>query len=174
MPELISATLTFGLVALRAASQRSSGVSKEAINVFSRVEEVCSQVDVSSFSYLGKRNSVVSELNERVVEHLNSAWSGDEIAPVSWVSYRNAREFLAILPASVPNPEVAIEPDDGAISLEWHVGYRKLFAMSVGVGTRFAFVGLYGNDKIYGVLDFDKLPREAPEIVVSSIKRLSK
>lgn len=173
MPEIISAALTFGLVAFRASGARSSGVSDEAKDVEQRITAIYVQAD-ESIVYSDKRHGVIDNLNNQLIEYLNTEWDGQGASPVSWTSYKNAKDFIRMLPSTIANPDVSIEPGGSAISLEWYYDRRKLFAVSIGSTHRFAFSGLNGPNKIYGVTEFAGTDGGVPAVLLSEVKALSR
>lgn len=84
--------------------------------------------------------------------------AGQSIEPST---YRHASQFLALLPASTPNPEIVVE-DDGEIAFDWDLGPRRVFSVSVGRDGTLSYAGLFGIQKAHGVtmLDDDAIPHE--------------
>lgn len=76
-------------------------------------------------------------------------------------TYRHASQFLALLPASTPDPEIVVE-DDGEIAFDWDLGPRQVFSVSVGRDGTLSYAGLFGIQKAHGVtmLDDDAIPHE--------------
>lgn len=120
-------------------------------------------------TYSMPRGSVISELREVLVEYLKSEWDGKGPSPISWTTYRNAKEFIELLPPNYPDPELGVEERNGAISLEWHFGYRRVLAISIGGGTRLAFAGLNGIREIYGVSEFGRNDRNIPQELLDGV-----
>lgn len=81
-----------------------------------------------------------------------------------------ARRLILALPPTIPNPELAVDPDDGAISLEWYAGRSRVFSVSVGNSPRMACAGIDGTDSWHGVASFDGA--KAPTFVLQSIQRV--
>lgn len=123
-----------------------------------------------SLSITGLRGAVLSELMELRNEHSEKGWDGAEAPPVAAVALDRARELILALPFSIPNPELAIDPDDGAISLEWYAGPSRVFSVSVGLSSRMACAGLDGTDSWHGVARFDGA--KVPDFVLQSIQRI--
>ena len=171
MPEDIRTILTFSHVALRAFGKMSAALSPEAGNISARVA-VCFSLEGIA-AYTNSRAGVLADLDGQIIESLSSEEDGGEAPTVSFNSYWNAKEFLILLPASIPDPEVAIEPDDGAISLEWHFGYRRVFAVSVGQSRRIAFAGLNGTDRVHGVAEFDEKQGVTPSKVLEEVRSIA-
>src|SRR6266566_2805256 len=60
-------------------------------------------------------------------------WDGSGAQPVTYGVKLRAQEFLDALPAGVPLPTIAADPD-GEIEFEWYVGPRQVFSVSIGKG----------------------------------------
>ena len=75
-------------------------------------------------------------------------------------TYRHASQFLALLPASTPKPEIIVE-EDGEIAFDWDFGPRRVFSVSVGRDGTLSYAGLSGIRKAHGVtmLEHDSIPR---------------
>jgi hypothetical protein len=173
MPEDVRTILTFSHVALRAFGKMSAALSAEAENVSARVEAVCISLEGIT-AYTNSRAAVIADLDTQIVEMLSAEEDGGDMPIVSFNSYWNAKEFLVLLPANIPDPEVAIEPGDGAISLEWHFGYRRVFAVSVGQGRRIAFAGINGTDRVHGVAEFDEKQGVPPRKVLEEVGSIAR
>lgn len=78
--------------------------------------------------------------------------------------------FIQALPPWVPAPEFAVDPDEGAISLEWYAGPSRVFSASVRHSSRMACAGLDGTDSWHGVAQFDGA--KVPDFVLQSIQRI--
>lgn len=65
-----------------------------------------------------------------------------------------ALAFVFALPADVPRPEVALEPD-GSLALDWMVARRRSFSLSVGRSNRLPYAWIDGAEGGHGVETFD-------------------
>lgn len=174
MPEPISliAFTSVGLggaAGLRDVSNRRSGFSEHA-DFVAREAQILIEKNDRSFSIIGERGKVLSELLELQAEHSTPGWDGAEAPPVSPIAMDQARRLILALPSSIPNPELAVDPDDGAISLEWYAGPSRVFSVSVGTSSRMACAGIDGTDSWHGVASFDGV--KAPPFVLQSIQRV--
>ncbi len=171
MPDLVSMTaLTMtACVALRAQVRRGSAVSAEGEYVRSHVTEVWDNFG-RSISMQGAHADLLDQLDALIAEHVNPGWDGNVAPPVSYATAQNARDLIKALPATVSSPELAVEPDDAAISFEWYGGYRKVFAVSVGNSGRLACAGLDGTDQWHAALHFEG--ETVPTFVLDSIRRV--
>lgn len=157
--------------ALRSSNPRSnSALSIEGRELHERVTEVWGAFD-KSISLRGPHGELFSELDSLVAEHSTPGWDGDSAPPVSFATLQNAKDFIGALSHSTAKPELAVEPDDAAISFEWHVGYRKVVSVSVGESDRLAVAGLDGVDHWHAVLKFDGA--NLPPLVAESIQRIA-
>jgi hypothetical protein len=174
MPEPISlmaitAVGLSGIAALRDTSNRRSGFSDHA-NYLAREAKTLVEKNDRSQSLVGLRGAILSELIDLKDEHSHRGWDGGEAPPVLRVVLDRARELIMSLPTSIPNPELAVDPDDGAVSLEWYAGPSRIFSVSVGRSSRMACAGIDGTDSWHGVARFDGA--KVPEFVLQSIQRI--
>lgn len=114
--------------------------------------------------------ALLGELDALILEHSNPGWDGQEAPPVSYIIAQNAKGIIRALPADIPSPELAVDPDDAAISFEWHGGYRKVFSFSVGASGRLACAGLNGTDRWHAALAFDG--ERLPALVLQSVRQV--
>jgi len=95
-------------------------------------------------------------------------WDGYGAGPVSEATRYYARQFVRMLPTSMPIPEISAEPD-GEIAFEWHRGRSGVFSISVGGSDELTYAGLFGRSKAYGTEFFDD---ELPETIATHLRRL--
>lgn len=174
MPEPVSlmavAVVGFGsATVLRDVSNRQSGFSESANFVARQVQSLVVKNE-QAFSATALRNSVLSELVDLANEHNEKGWDGGEAPPVSRIAVRQAQDLIVALPADIPDPELAVDPDDGAVALEWYVGPAQVFSVSVGTSQRMACAGMDGTDAWHGVARFDGA--KVPEFVLQGIRRV--
>ncbi len=101
-------------------------------------------------------------------ECANENWDGYGARPIDLNSFNEAKRFIRALPTTVPDPEVAVDPD-GEISLEWYFEPRKVFSVSIGKRNEITYAGLYGLNKTYGREYFDD---EIPKEIFHNLERL--
>jgi len=118
-----------------------------------------------------QRYSALTELHELIEEHSVVGWDGDQAPALSALTAENTRMFLSALPKDIPDPEFAVEPDDGAVSLEWYGGYRKVVSVSIHESQRLAFSALQGTDISNGAYRFDE--EHIPATVLSTIREIT-
>jgi len=174
MPEPISliaftAVGLGGAAGLRDISNRRSGFSDHA-NYLAREAKSLVEKNDRSLSMIGQRGKVLSALMDLQKEHEQVGWDGAEAPPISAIALNQARELILALPPSIPNPELAVDPDDGAVSLEWYGGPSRVFSVSIGNSPRMACAGIDGTDSWHGVARFDGT--KLPDFVVQSIQRV--
>jgi len=106
-------------------------------------------------SLASKRSQAHDDLLELQEEHVEQGWDGDVAPAVTSASVKNAKLFIAMLPSDIPDPDLAVDPDDGAISLEWYGGYRKVASVSINDNSRIPYAVLNGMNSCNGVLELD-------------------
>lgn len=170
MPEIISITAAAMIAASSMAGRAlrsGSAYSVEGQFTRAQVTKVWDALD-NTVSLQTPHAGLLDELEALVVEHSVPGWDGQEAPSISYVTAQNAREFIKSLPASVSAPELAVDPDDAAISFEWHGGFRKVFSVSIGMSGRLACAGLNGTDRWHAALAFDG--ERLPVLVLEGIR----
>lgn len=113
-------------------------------------------------------------LREVYEEAREPNWDGYGAKPVKPNTYFNARKILfAIADTVVPLSKfsdigVNAEPD-GEIAFEWYIEPYKTFSLSIGLGDKLTYAGLFGLSRVNGV---DYFRDELPEAILNNLKRL--
>jgi hypothetical protein len=95
-------------------------------------------------------------------------WDGYGARPLNPLALVHAIRLLRTLPVTSQPPELGVDPD-GEVSLEWHVGPRQVFSVSVGSSGRLSYAGLFGRNENHGTEYFgDELPRP----ILDNLERL--
>lgn len=119
---------------------------------------------------LGEPKRVVQEaLDAACVAAQRDDWDGMGSARVEPSTYAYASQFLQILPASLPIPDISVDTD-GEILFEWDRGQRHIFSISVGRDGTLTFAGLYGHTKIHGT---EHLREALPLVIAHSLQRIA-
>jgi hypothetical protein len=170
MPAILTATLALTTVAaVRSNARSKTATSVEGQFASAQVTQLYDRLD-ETISLQSAHSDLIAELDNLAAEHSLPGWDGIEAPPVSYTTIAHARLFIDALPAGVPKPELAVDPDNAAISFEWHGGYRRVFSVSIGDSGRLACAGLDGVDQWYAALGFDG---ELPALVSDSIRRVT-
>jgi hypothetical protein len=157
MPEPVSAVgvwLLGGYAALSACARADSAVSPAAKAVREAAYSVVKSAERSQVLFGGKAN-VLSQLGALAAECGEANWDGSGALAVETGAVLNAGDFIRALPAGIPIPEIAPEPD-GSLSLDWIESRNRLFSLSVSAGPRLAYAWLDGTDRGHGVARFDR------------------
>lgn len=104
---------------------------------------------------LGRRHEFLTNLREAITAYEEDALRDTDLAAIHPSAVKRVTEFLHALPRAIPDPEVAIEPD-GAVSLEWYGGYRKVASVSITESSRLAFAMINEETVSNGVYGFTK------------------
>ncbi len=154
MPEPVLAIgFIAGCSALYGAARSGSAVSSEARDVQRSVIAVVETAE-RSHALFGDKAAAISQIWALANECSEGGWDGEEAEPISRVAASLAADFVRALPAGVPLPEFAPEPD-GSVSLDWIQSRNRLFSVSVGTNNRLAYAWLDGTDRGHGVARFD-------------------
>ena len=143
-----------GATALRDVSNRRSGFSESAHIVARQVQTLVGKNE-EAFSATALRSAVLSDLVNLAKEHSKRGWDGVEAPPVLRIAAQQSRNLILALPADIPDPELAVDPDDGAVALEWYAGPSRVFSVSVGTSQRLPYAGIDGIDAWHGVARHD-------------------
>lgn len=76
-------------------------------------------------------------------------WDGHGAEPVDRESLAFAKRVAQMLPVSLPEPEIAVDPD-GEVSFDWECGKRQRLSFSVGPMGTFRYAGIVGGSEAYG------------------------
>ena len=101
-----------------------------------------------------KKSALISELMQIAHDCKHENWDGVGAEAIEPGAIDTAIAFIRALPADVPLPELAPEPD-GGISLDWIVSKNRLVSLSCSSSSRLAFAWLDGSDTGQGILGFD-------------------
>lgn len=121
------------------------------------LEEFSAQIwrDILRSVALGDQLAQALESLDEVQEECSSEnWNGEGAKAVTPAVRARAERFLRSLPSSFPPPEVAADPD-GEISFEWYKDARRLFSVSVGLGQKLNYAGIFGNNTVHGTAHFE-------------------
>ena len=108
-----------------------------------------------------------SEIYRRVSGALHKA-SGEEGTFTSPEAVGRALEILALLPQTVPLPQVVVESDN-EIGLDWDEGPRRVVSLTVRDNPMVGFAAFFGAEPLYGRMPF---VGEVPETLRFLLARL--
>ena len=143
------------------------GVSEDATRLRERISDLFTDL-VQNVTLGASYREASSALEEAYQEHSAENWDGYGAKAISPASYALASRLLETLPLSTPAPQVNVEPD-GEIALEWYLGPRKVFSVSVGGHGDLSYAGLFGRSTAYGTEFFGD---ELPQKIVENLDRL--
>ena len=172
MPEPIStvtACYLTGYAILTAYGRGRNAVSQEAHDAQKAAIEVVEFAE-RSHALFGDKLSALSALRALQNECRENNWDGNDAFALNPLAMQNAENFVRALPADVPVPEFAPEPD-GSISLDWIESRTQLFSISIGAGHRLAFAWLDGTDKGHGVATFSD--QQIPARILDGINSIT-
>lgn len=158
--------LAIGYAALLSVTHSSSGISPEAQTVRT-VALTVMQSEEGSFALFGRKSAAISQIWALVNESREE--EVDETDRISDGTAQLAADFVRALPAAVPLPEFAWEPD-GSISLDWIQNRHRLLSLSIGEGQRLPYAWLDGTEQGHAVAFFDR--GTIPARILEAIKRI--
>lgn len=124
--------------------------------------------ELQSAVYNGRRLSALADLHSFYSSAAKENWDGEGALPVNGLSYANARRFLSLMPSSWAKPEINGDPD-GEVAVEWDVGSRRRFSISIGPDDRVSYAWLNGAERGHGT---DIFVNEIPSSVTTQVNRL--
>lgn len=147
----------------------SSGVSDEA----NRVRDLFCETRErfwSSVSLGSSRKECLNQLLDICLEAAAPGWDGNGAQCLESDAPNTAYSFINAIPSNVPMPEVGADPD-GEISLDWYVGPRRQFSISLGKRSVLSYAGLFGSDKVAGS---ERFQGAIPRNLLDYIKRVGR
>lgn len=140
------------------------GQSDQASKIYDMLDEVLSHAKQSGPAELTRE-----ALYEIYSEHSQANWDGQDAEAVSKEVYLEAREFLRLLPTTLPVPEIVPEPT-GEIAMEWYKDPGHVFVASVSGGGVITFAGLFGpRNTLHGTVAFED---SLPQIIIESVRQI--
>ncbi len=117
---------------------------------------------------LGERiRQAESALHEACMDSARENWDGYGAKHINGESSVLAIRFLKMLPATIPIPEISIDPD-GEVSFEWYKEPRRIFSVSVGAHNDLSYAGLFGVNDTHGTEYFGD---EIPTPILENLRR---
>ena len=107
-----------------------------------------------SIALFGAKKALISDVYAAAAECAQEDWDGGGAAAIAPLVVDRAVELVRALPAHVPLPEVAAEPD-GGLSFDWIASKARVFSLSIGMTQRLSFAWIDGADRGHGVVRFD-------------------
>jgi hypothetical protein len=145
----------------------SFAVGAEARDVASFFLELDGRA-LESISLGKQKGDALQNLYAAYSEACQPGWDGYGAVAASYDGYVKAEKFIKSLPANIPAPEVAIDPD-GDISLEWYRAPRRVFSVSIGSADELTFAGIFGKSTAHGTETFNF---QIPQSVLANLRRL--
>jgi hypothetical protein len=137
----------------RGLTRDSRAVGAEGMRIRSELETV-KQHARSAASAL--HSLAYATLEEVLADCSRPNWDGYGARPISAETAIRARYFLDDLPSSLPAPDIVPETD-GELAIEWSLGPRRVFSVSIGEQGPLHFAGLFGEEERHGVESFDRV-----------------
>ena len=97
-------------------------------------------------------------------------WDGHGALVAGSCSYHRAKEFLKLLPDTIPMPEFSVDPD-GEVSFDWFYSKARLISISIGDDGSLTYIGFFGDARMKGVEHLDeKIPGSINELFARIIQ----
>ena len=118
------------------------------------------------------RSALLDELVDVYMRCQKPGWDGYTAKPITSQSYSSAKRFLALLPETMPLPEITPERD-GELALDWNP--KRYWSLSVSFSNdgAISYAGIFGNKQStsHGTEPFSET---IPGVVFDLIERLTK
>ncbi len=144
-----------------------NGVSAQSRAITGRLENVA-EAALRTGSIGLPRQTVLEALLDALDEAADEDWEGYGGQMVSPRVFIGALRFVWLLPASVPVPDVTIDPD-GEVLFEWYRSPYRVFSVSVGAGGKSAYAGLLEDEKVNGT---ERISDSFPRTFIEAIKKV--
>jgi hypothetical protein len=135
-------------------ARAETGASEAALHLSEQLKQFVEH-------YSGPRLQLLAEEIMALVPSSPEEVHDQEMEPINNDTVRAALQFAALLPRSLPLPEVAPDPD-GEISFDWIGQADRMFSVSIGASGSMAYAGRFGErSKTHGIEQLsDSLPQE--------------
>lgn len=170
MPEPVTAAVAIaGFSILTGLQRHNTSVSESGYYLRAQTSEYQDYAR-KPYSLDARRHVALSELSELVSDCNEQGWDDKQAPAITPLTVHNVEAFLLALPSDIPDPDFSPEPDNGAISLEWYGGYRKIASVSIHESDRLAFGSLQGTDVTNGAYRFGE--DHIPSAVIIAIREI--
>ncbi|MGE5525924.1 MAG: hypothetical protein ACM3SS_19585 [Rhodospirillaceae bacterium] len=143
----------------------NTGTSPEARSLQKTIETM-----VAHFRSRVEQQTAFADLAHLLANTSKANWDQYDAAPLTLDAYYLALRFLIALPATLPAPEVGLDPD-GEVSFEWANGPEKIFTVSANAKGRLSYAGLFGEGiTTHGTEVFDDT---IPQTVIQCVERVA-
>jgi hypothetical protein len=147
-----------------ASSFTDSGQSREAMDLADEATWYAKRLE-DRVIYVDRYRVALRELESVASESLEQDWDGYGAKEVDFHSFVNAVKFIKVLPMSLLNLEIGIDPD-GEISLDWYGEGNSSVTISIGPNDELTFAARFGQARVHGVEFFeDEIPRAILELL---------
>lgn len=171
MPEPVSTVVAIAGVSLLTGLQRHNTSVSESGDYLRAQTAEYQDYARKPFSLDTRRHTALSALSELVSDCGEQGWDGAQAPAISDLTTQNVETFLSALPSDIADPDFSPEPDNGAVSLEWYGGYRKIASVSIHETDRLVFASLQGTDVSNGAYRFNE--EHIPLAVLSAIREVT-
>jgi hypothetical protein len=116
-----------------------------------RLRQIPSQsiTSASSVSVEEPYRRAATAIIEAAQEASRPNWDGEGASPITPGALRQAFAFLDVLPITLSEPDVSVDPD-GEISFDWSLGPGRALTASIGATGRISFAALIGASRLHG------------------------
>jgi hypothetical protein len=150
------------------AFPRNLGVSPGA-KVIERQARELQDISDQSITIGGRLREITRRLHVAARESRADNWDSYGAKAVDPRSLFRAIRFAHLLTINVPIPDIYVDPN-GEIVFEWYFGPRRVFNVTAAKNGELAYAGLFGVNKVCGVVQIDD---ELPETILDNVFRVS-
>ncbi|MBI4267523.1 MAG: hypothetical protein HY662_01915 [Chloroflexi bacterium] len=144
----------------------SQGISEDAKWLEDR-EQTVGIDSTNAQSYTGLQD----ELLDLFLEHRNDNWDGYGAKAVTEEALASAFTFLTMLPTTITQPELSVEPD-GSLVFEWYQRPGRVFSVTVEKAEQLSYSGLFDSSLTSGIESTEENSPEVIELILRHIKRV--
>ena len=115
------------------------------------------------------REAALADLIRLCTEARTPNWDGYRSKPITIGACEIAFRFLVALPATLPSPDISLDPD-GEVNFAWVASREFMFSISSNERGRLSYAGVFGEGvTAHGTEPFDDA---IPAEIIHNIKRL--
>ena len=120
---------------------------------------------------LERRAQLIQDLRETFRECSIEDWDGYGALPIQEQAVLEAERFIAVMPAFMPDPEIAPEPS-GDIGLQWSFGENRILAVSFAGRNIITYAAILGSSE-RTKCGKEKFNNSNPQVILKGIEEFS-
>lgn len=120
---------------------------------------------------LERRAQLIQDLRETFGECSIEDWDGYGALPIQEQAVLEAERFIGVMPAFMPDPEIAPEPS-GDIGLQWSFGENRILTVSFEGRDIITYAAILGSSE-RTKCGKEKFNNSIPQVILKGIEEIS-